>query len=50
MNIKKGLKLFKGTLKNLKNEYLDGGYKVIQEFIKKPLLINKRILVVRLYL
>ena len=47
---KTGIKLFKGSLKELKNEYMDGGYKVIQEFIKEPLLVNKRILVVRMYL
>ena len=39
-----------GAIKELKNEYMDGGYKVIQEFIKEPLLVNKRILVVRMYL
>ena len=47
---KTGLKLFKGELYDLKKEYTNGGYKVIQEFIKNPFLINQRILVVRLYL
>ena len=47
---KTGLKLFRGTLEALRNEYFDGGYKVIQEFIVNPLLINKRIVVARMYL
>jgi hypothetical protein len=47
---KTGLKLFKGTLNALKNEYFDGGYKVIQEFVKEPFLVNNRIVVARMYL
>ena len=47
---KKGLKLFRGKYNNLKNEYLEGGFKVIQEFIENPYLLNDRILVIRMYL
>ena len=47
---KQGIKLFKGSLPNIMNEYIDGNYKVIQEFLKEPYLINNRIVVLRLYL
>lgn len=47
---KTGLKLFKGTYNDLVNEYKDGGFKVIQEFIPNPYLINNRVFVIRMYL
>ena len=34
----------------MKREYTHGDYKIIQEFITEPYLINERILVMRLYL
>ena len=47
---KQGLKLFRGKLESLISEYKDGGFKVIQEFIRDPYLVNNRIVVLRLYL
>ena len=47
---KQGLKLFTGELEDLYSNYNEGGYKVIQEFITNPYLVNKRIVVLRLYL
>lgn len=47
---KKGITLFSGDLIELRRKYYDGGFKVIQEFITNPYLVNKRIAVLRLYL
>ena len=47
---KQGLKLFRGPKSLAFKEYEKGGYKLIQEFIENPYLVNNRIMVVRLYL
>ena len=47
---KQGLQLFRGTKLALLREYEEGQYKLIQEFIQNPYLVNNRIMVVRLYL
>ena len=47
---KKGITLFSGNLIDLQRKYYDGGFKVIQEFITNPYLVNNRIVVLRLYL
>jgi hypothetical protein len=47
---KQGLKLYRGPKSLAFREYEKGGYKLIQEFIANPYLLNKRIMVVRLYL
>jgi tubulin polyglutamylase TTLL9 len=47
---KQGLQLFRGTKLAVLREYEEGQYKLIQEFIQNPYLVNNRIMVVRLYL
>lgn len=47
---KEGIKLFRGKKLEVLREYEEGQYKLIQEFIGNPYLVNKRIMVVRLYL
>lgn len=47
---KQGLKLYRGPKMLAFKEYEKGGYKLIQEFIQNPYLVNKRVMVIRLYL
>lgn len=47
---KEGIKLIRGSRLDILREYENGQYKLIQEFIQDPYLVNKRIMVVRLYL
>ena len=46
---KEGIKLFRDKKSEAFKEYQQGGYKLIQEFIENPYLVNNRIMVIRLY-
>ena len=47
---KEGIELFRGSKLAVLREYEEGQYKLVQEFIQNPYLVNNRIMVVRLYL
>lgn len=47
---KEGIKLMRGDKLDILREYENGQFKLIQEFIPNPYLVNDRIMVVRLYL